>query len=146
MPERKLMSYQQAVDRAQAALDAWDEAHQIGPTDPGLQSMRFHETQAQSTKRVSGYLNQLRREDQERTRLVKALEDAKRAHRISELPTEPVDPTTLNTATHILVRERYRAVWYRVKRVNKTTVTCHTEPGYDEPRIPHNKIVGTRND
>lgn len=137
-------STQQAVDRAQAALDAWDEAHHISPTDPGLQSMRFHETQAQSTKRISGYLNQLRRESQERDRLVKALEDAKRAHRRSQLPTEPVDPATLAGATHILVRERSRVVWYRVKRVNKTTVTCHVEPGYDEPRIPHSKIVGIR--
>gem|GEM_PF-4571276 len=46
--------------------------------------------------------------------------------------------------THILVREHNRVAWYRLKRVNRTTVTCHTDPGYDEPRIPHNRIVGVR--
>lgn len=138
------MTYQYAIDKAQAALNAWDDAHQIGSTDPGVQSMRFHETEAQSSKRVTGYLNQLKRETAERERLVKALESAKRAQRLSQIPSEPVDPAALKTATHILVREHNRVFWYRVKRVNRTTVTCHTEPGYAEPRIPHNRIVGVR--
>ena len=73
-----------------------------------------------------------------------ALETARRNHRIAQLPTEPVDPTLIKTATHVLVCERYRTVWYEIKRVNAKTVTCKVEPGYDEPRIPFHLIVGVR--
>ena len=133
-----------AVERAEKVLADWQAAHQLQPTDPGMQSMRFHETQARRDKDLNTYLNRIRRESEEHARLTGAVTKARREARIAALPTEPVDPATLKGATHILVNERWRAVWMRVKRINAKTVTCHAAPHMDEPRIPHNRIVGTR--
>lgn len=133
-----------AVTKAEAALAAWDQAHQIGPTDPGLQSMRFHTTQATLNKNLNAYLNQLGKEAKARAKLEEDLRKAKRALHLASQPTTPVDPATLKGATAVQVLERGTAVWHRVVRVNKTTVTCWAEPGFDQPRYPHNRIVGVR--
>ncbi|MCZ4326719.1 hypothetical protein [Brachybacterium paraconglomeratum] len=133
------------IEEAQAALDAWDAAHQVGPTDPGLQSMRFHESPAKRSKDLTAYLNRLRREATERDRLEKALVEAKRAERLAALPTTPVDPEQLKGATAVLVLQHGSWVeWQRVIRVNRTTVTCWAAPGMDQPRYPHHRIVGVR--
>lgn len=138
------MSTQAAITRAEKALEAFDEKHKPEQIDPGMQSMRFHETETQSRKRITGYINQQRRLSQEREALVNGLETARRNHRIAQLPTEPIDPALLKTATHVLVREHYRVVWYEVRRINPKTVTCKVEPGFDEPRVPYHLIVGVR--
>lgn len=129
---------------AEAALVAWDEAHQVQPTDPGLQSMRFHESQATRTKNLRSYLNQLGRESREREWLEEDLRKAKRALFLANQPTTPVDPADLEGATAVQVLTHGAAVWHRVIRVNKTTVTCWAEPGMDQPRYPHNRVVGVR--
>lgn len=133
-----------AVTAAENALTEWDQAHQVEPTDPGLQSMRFHTTQATLNKNLNTYLNQLGRETKTRERLEKNLDAAKRALHRAMQPTTPVDPATLKGATAVQVLVHGTAVWYRVVRVNKTTVTCWAEPGFDKPRYPHNRIVGVR--
>lgn len=133
-----------AVTAAETALTEWDQAHQVEPTDPGLQSMRFHTTQATLNKNLNTYLNQLGRETKTRERLEKNLDAAKRALHRAMQPTTPVDPATLKGATAVHVLVHGTAVWYRVVRVNKTTVTCWAEPGFDKPRYPHNRIVGVR--
>lgn len=136
--------HREVVAAAEAALVAWDEAHQVQPTDPGLQSMRFHESQAKRTKNLRSYLNQLGRESRERERLEEDLRKAKRALFLANQPTEPVDPATLKGATAVQVLTHGAATWHRVIRVNKTTVTCWAAPGMDQPRYPHNRVVGVR--
>lgn len=133
-----------AVAAAENALTEWDQAHQVAPTDPGVQSMRFHTTQARLDKNLTTYLNRLGRETKARERLEKNLDAAKRALRRAMQPTTPVDPATLKGATAVQVLDHGIAVWRRVVRVNKTTVTCWAEPGFDKPRYPHNRIVGVR--
>lgn len=133
-----------AVDAAEGALTEWDQAHQVEPTDTGLQSMRFHTTQAKLNKNLNAYLNQLNRETKARARLEEDLRKAKRALHLASQPTTPVDPATLKGATAVQVLERGTAVWHRVVRVNRTTVTCWAEPGFDQPRYPHSRIVGVR--
>lgn len=133
-----------AVEKAQDALDAWDAAHQIGPTDPGLQSMRFHESQRTRDKKLTSYLNRLGREKRERDRLVENVAKAKRAEYAAALPSEPVDPATLKGASAVMVITRGYAEWHRVIRVNKTTVTCWAPPGFDQPRYPHSRIYDVR--
>lgn len=133
-----------AVEQAQEALDAWDAAHQLESIDPGMQSMRFHESQAKRDKKLNAYLNRLGRENRERSRLVGAVTKAKRAERAAALPSEPVDPATLKGATAVMVLTRGYAQWHRVIRVNKTTVTCWAAPGFDQPRFPHNRIFDVR--
>jgi hypothetical protein len=133
-----------AVEKAEEALRAWDAAHQVGPTDPGLQSMRFHESQAQRNKKLKSYLNQLGRESRERDRLVENVAKAKRAERAALIPAEPVDPSTLKGASAVMVVTRGHAEWCRVIRVNKTTVTCWAPPGFDQPRHPHSRIYAVR--
>lgn len=133
-----------AVTLAEEALEAWDAAHQIGPTDPGLQSMRFHESQAKRTKSLNAYLNRLGREKRERDRLVEDIAKAKRAERVAALPDEPVDPASLKGASAVMVVTRGHAEWHRVIRVNKTTVTCWAPPEFDQPRYPHSRIYGVR--
>lgn len=132
------------VEAAEKALADWEAAHQLESIDPGMQSMRFHQTQARRDKDLTSFLSRMRRESAEHERLTEALAKARRDERRAAVPTEPVDPTDLTGATHILVNERWRAVWMRVKRINAKTVTCHAAPGMDEPRITHNRIVGTR--
>jgi len=132
------------LEQAEAALATWDEAHKVGPTDPGLQSMRFHESQAKRSKKLKGYLNQLGRESRERDRLVLDVEKAKRAARAAAIPSEPVDPAELVGATAVMVVTRGHAEWCRVVRVNKTTVTCWAPPGFDQPRHPHSRIYAVR--
>lgn len=134
------------VEAAEKALADWEQAHQLESIDPGMQSMRFHQTQAQRDKELTSFLNRMRRESEEHARLTEAVTKAKREARIAALPTQPVDPSELKGATHILVNQGWRCIWERVKRVNAKTVTCHTTPGMDEPRIPHNRIVGVRKD
>ena len=130
------------VEKAEKALADWDAAHQLESIDPGMQSMRFHQTERQRTKELGTFLNRMRRESEERARLVEAVAKAKREARRAAVPTEPVDPALLKGATHILVNEGYWASWMKVKRVNAKTVTCCADPGMDEPRIPHDRIVG----
>jgi hypothetical protein len=132
------------VEQAEEALRAWDAAHQVGPTDPGLQSMRFHESQAQRSKKLKGYLNQLGRESRERERLVENIAEAKRTERAAAIPAAPVDPATLKGAVAVMVVTRGYAEWCRVVRVNRTTVTCWAPPGFDQPRHPHNRIFAVR--
>ena len=134
------------IERAQAELDAWDKAHQVGPTDPGVLSMRFHETQSKRDKGLNTYLNRLGREARERARLVEAVKKAKRDARVAALPKTPVDPAELKGATEVLVLRRGSwTEWHRVKRVNPKTVTCYApEPGFDEPRFLHGVVVGVR--
>lgn len=134
-----------AVEQAQAALDAWDQAHQLQPTDPGVQSMRFHESQAKRDKDLTAYLNRCRRESQEREKLQAVLDRARNQERIAALPKDPIDPATIKPGDHIaeLVRGSYLS-WHIVKRVNAKTVTCLAAPGMDEPRIPYDRIVGRK--
>lgn len=131
-----------AVIEAQDALDAWDAAHQLESIDPGMQSMRFHESQTKRTKGLNAYLNRLGRETRERNRLEGTLRKAKWAAKLAAQPTDPVDPATLKEATAVQVLTRGIAEWHRVIRVNKTTVTCWAPPGFDQPRYPHARIVG----
>lgn len=133
------------VERAQRALDEWDEQHQLGPTDPGLLSQRFHESQAKRDKDLTAYLNRMRRESQEREKLQATLDRARNAARVAALPKEPIDPTTIKPGDHIaeLVRGSYLS-WHIAKRVNAKTVTCKAAPGYDEPRIPYDRIVARK--
>lgn len=135
------------IAAAQAALDAWDAAHQVQPTDPGMQSMRFHETPAKRAKDLRAYLNGLKRETEQRERLVEALRRAKRDARDAELAAlTPVDPTTLKGAYMVQVRRPHGTEWHRVIRVNPKTVTCWAPPGMDQPRWPHDQIVATRHE
>ncbi len=130
---------------AQAALDAWDAAHQIAPVDPGMQSMRFHRSERQHAKSVKAHLSTIRRETAERDRLVSAVSKARAAERLGSLPNDPVPVSELAGASWVLERTQHGARWHRVKRVNAKTVTCHApEPGFDEPRVPHERIVATR--
>lgn len=131
-------------EKAEEELAVWDAAHQLGPTDPGLQSMRFHESQATRNMKLTSYLNRLGRESRERDRLVGNLAKAKRAERVAALPTEPVDPAELEGASAVMVITRGHAEWCRVIRVNKTTVTCWAPPGFDQPRHPHSRIYAVR--
>lgn len=135
------------VEQAEKALADWDAAHQVESTDPGMQSMRFHQTQQQRNKGLRSYLNQLKRESDERDRLVRALADARRAERVAALPTEPVDPTELQGATWVWVKRWNRMAWHQVKRVNKRTVTCENPPGfegYDPDKFRHDQIYGVK--
>lgn len=131
-----------SVKEAQAALDAWDAAHQLESIDPGKQSMRFHEPQSKRTKNLNAYLNRQGREKRERARLEENLRKAKRAEKLAAQPTDPVDPATLKGASAVQVLTRGMAEWHRVIRVNKTTVTCWAPPGFDQPRYSHDRIVG----
>lgn len=131
-------------EQAEEALRAWDFDHQLGTTDPGLQSMRFHESQAKRNKKLTSYLNRLGREARERDRLVENIAKAKRAERAAALPAEPVDPAELAGASAVMVITRGHAEWCRVIRVNKTTVTCWAPPGFDQPRHPHGRIYAVR--
>ena len=135
---------QEAVAAAEAALVVWDEVHKVQPTDPGMQSMRFHESQATRDKSLDSYLSRLGREKRERARLEKDLDRAKRAAFLANQPTTPVDPADLEGATAVQVLTHGAAVWHRLIRVNKTTVTCWAAPGMDQPRYPHNRVVGVR--
>lgn len=138
----KLERLKDAVTAAEDALAKFDEAHQVQPTDPGMLSMRFHTTQAAHAKTLNAYLNQMGREAKAREELEKNLDRAKRDLYRASQPTTPVDPATLKGATAVQVLDHGTAVWRRVVRVNRTTVTCWAEPGYDQPRYPHNRIVG----
>lgn len=130
------------ITEAQAALDAWDTAHQLESIDPGMQSMHFHESQTKRTKNLNAYLNHLGRETRERNRLEGNLRKAKRDAKLAAQPTAPVDPTSLKGAAAVQVLTRGMAEWHHVIRVNKTTVTCWAPPGFDQPRYPHDRIVG----
>lgn len=134
------------VEAAQAALDAWHAAHQLESIDPGMQSMRFHQTERQRGKSMTAFLNRMRREAQEVEHLEARLAKAKREERIAALPKDPIDPATIHPGDRIaeLVRGSW-LMWHTAKRVNAKTVTCHaSEPGMDEPRIPHQRIVAIR--
>jgi hypothetical protein len=132
------------VEQAQAALDAWDEAHQLGSGDHGELSMRFHQTQARRDRDLDGYLNRMEREARERDRLVQALSKAKRAELIASLPTKPIDPATIRVGDMIATNRATYLDWHLVKRINAKTVTCRAAPGYDEPRIPYDCIVARK--
>lgn len=134
-----------AVQRAEAALAEWDRMHAIGPTDPGMQSMRFHETQAKRDADLTAYLNRLGREKREREQLVRAVEKARAEdRRAARDALEVVDPARLKGARLVLVRRHNGLSWHQVVRVNKTTVTCAAAPGMDQPRFPHDSIVDVR--
>lgn len=136
-----------AIEKARQALQDWDRAHAVGSTDPGMQSMRFHETQRQRDKKLSSYLNQMGRESKERQRLVNDIARARREERDAKTPKTPVDPSIIKGSDRVLVLNYGRAEWKRVKRVNKTTVTVDGGGGgMDDPRYPHSKIVGVRKD
>lgn len=132
------------VDAARAELAAWDEAHALKSIDPGMQSMRFHETQARRDKNLASHLNRVRREEKERGALVAKLEKAERAARAASLPANPVAPAELVGAVAVFVVTRGHGEWQRVVRINKTTVTCWAPPGHDQPRIAHDRIYGVR--
>ncbi|NHI16848.1 hypothetical protein [Microbacterium excoecariae] len=134
------------VQRAEEALAAWDDAHQLTPIDPGMQSRRFHVPQARLDKELATYLNRVRQENTERALLVGEIEKAKRAARVAEIPSEPVDPAALKGAIAVMVVTRGHAEWHRVIRVNKTTVTCWAPPGFDQPRHPHSRIYAVRHE
>ncbi|MTE24845.1 hypothetical protein [Microbacterium sp. ZXX196] len=134
------------VQRAEEALAAWDAAHQLTSTDPGMQSRRFHVPQARLNKELTTYLNRVRRENAERALLVGEIEKAKHAARAAEIPSEPVDPAALKGAIAVMVVTRGHAEWHRVIRVNKTTVTCWAPPGFDQPRHPHSRIYAVRHE
>lgn len=134
-----------AVQAAEAALKEWDRLHTIQPTDPGVLSMRFHQTQARRDAELSVYLNRLGREKRERERLVKALEKARQEERKAARDAlEPVDPARLKGARLVLVRRWNGLSWHQVVRVNAKTVTCAAPPGMDQPRFPHHDIVDCR--
>lgn len=131
---------------AQAALDAWDEAHKPTPIDPGMQSMRFHQSKSARDKSINAFVNQARRESKERARLKADLTRAKQQQHRASIPQTPVDPASVKGATHVLINTRgSRAHWEKVKRVNKKTVTCHTPyPGFDDPKYSYDRIVGVK--
>lgn len=134
-----------AAQAAEAALKEWDRMHAIQATDPGIQSMRFHETQARRDADLTVYLNRLGREKRERERLVRAVEKARvEERRAARAALEPVDPARLKDAHLVLVRRHTGLSWHQVVRVNRTTVTCAAAPGMDQPRFPHNSIVDVR--
>lgn len=134
-----------AVQAAEAALKEWDRMHAIQPTDPGMQSMRFHETQARRDADLTVYLNRLGREKRARERLVRDVEKARaEERRAARSALEPVDPARLKGARLVLVRRHTGLSWHQVIRVNRTTVTCAAAPGMDQPRFPHDSIVDVR--
>lgn len=135
---------EELVAAARAELAAWDEAHALKSIDPGMQSMRFHESQTQRSKGLRSHLNRVRREALEREGLVAKLEKAERAARAAELPSSPVDPGDLQGALAVLVITHGHGEWHRVIRVNKTTVTCWAPPGFDQPRFEHRRIYAVR--
>ncbi|MGP9682037.1 hypothetical protein [Brachybacterium sp. AOP3-A1-3] len=133
------------IKAAEAALKAWDLAHQVQPTDPGLQSMRFHESQAKRNKSLRSYLNRLSRESRERDRLEEAVLKARREEReAARAALSPVDPARLKGASLVMVRRHTGLSWHRVVRVNAKTVTCWAAPGMDQPRFLHDQIVDVR--
>lgn len=134
-----------AVQAAEAALADWDRMHQVQPTDPGMQSMRFHESQAKRTKSLTAYLNRLGRESRERDRLEENVRRARREEReAARAALSPVDPARLKGAVLVLVRRHTGLSWHRVVRINSKTVTCWAPPGMDQPRFPHDSIVDVR--
>lgn len=135
---------ERVLEQARAELATWDETHALKSIDPGMQSMRFHETQATRSKNLRSHLSRMRRETLEREALVENVESAKRAVRAAAMPQTPVDPAELAGAVAVFVITRNHGEWQRVIRVNKTTVTCWAPPGYDQPRIPHGRIFGIR--
>lgn len=135
---------EQVLEQARAELAAWDEAHSLTSIDPGMQSMRFHESQVKRSKNLRSHLSRMRREAREREVLVENVEKAKRALRAAALPQKPVDPADLAGAAAVFVITRGHGEWHRVIRVNKATVTCWAPPGYDQPRIPHDRIFDVR--
>ena len=133
------------IRRAEEALKEWDRMHTIAPTDPGMQSMRFHETQARRDAELTVYLNRLGREKRERERLVREVEKARAAERQAARDAlTPVDPARLKGARLVLVRRHTGLSWHQVVRVNAKTVTCAAAPGMDQPRFPHDSIVDVR--
>lgn len=132
------------LEKAKAALWAYDTRPTEG-VDPGMQSMRFHETQRQRDKKLSSWLNTLKRETAERNRLVAAVSAARRAEADAATPKTPVNPETIKGAEAVLILNRGRAEWHRVKRVNRTTVTVDGGGGgMDDPKYAHGKVVGVR--
>lgn len=133
------------VQAAEAALTEWDQSHQISPTDPGMQSMRFHQSQSRRDAELRVYLNRLGREKRERDRLVRNVEKARAAERQqARAALAPVDPARLKGAHLVLVRRPHGLEWHRVIRINPKTVTCAAAPGMDQPRFPHHDIVDAR--
>lgn len=134
-----------AIQAAEQALKEWDRLHAITSSDRGMESMRFHETQAKRDKDLNAYLNRLGREKRERERLVRNAEKARAEERQAARDAlTSVDPARLKGARLVLVRRHTGLSWHEVVRVNKTTVTCAAAPGMDQPRFPHNSIVDIR--
>lgn len=134
-----------AVQAAEAALAEWDRMHTIQAGDRGMESMRFHQTQARRDAELTVYLNRLGREKRERERLVREVEKARAAERQAARDAlTPVDPARLKGARLVLVRRHTGLSWHQVVRVNAKTVTCAAAPGMDQPRFPHDSIVDVR--
>lgn len=136
-----------AVERAEEALEAYDEAHKLPKHDRGMESMRFHQTQRQRDKLASSSVDQAVRQVRERNKLEGDIRRAKVQERRDATPKTPVDPSTIKGADAVLIynKNTKRADWYRVKRVNKTTVTGDGGGGgMDDPRFPHGSVVGVR--
>lgn len=134
-----------AVQAAEAALAEWDRMHTIQAGDRGMESMRFHQTQARRDAELTVYLNRLGREKRERERLVRAVEKARaEERRAARDALEVVDPARLKGARLVLVRRHTGLSWHQVVRVNAKTVTCAAAPGMDQPRFPHDSIVDVR--
>lgn len=149
IPEPTPARPRSAVERAQDALNAYDERARNAPRpDRGMESMRFHQSQRQLNKRADRDLNEALRQVRERNKLEGDVQRAKVQERRDATPKTPVSPEVIKGADAVLIynKNTQGADWHRVKRVNKTTVTTQGAGGWggDDLRISHDRVVGVR--
>ncbi|GAB3192072.1 hypothetical protein [Nesterenkonia suensis] len=149
--EQKL---EQARERNRVAQDRADYLyrHTGVPDDPGAVSGIRRKSTPRQVARSAALTDRALDAYKEAERTRKAVErlEAKLRHEQKEAEANAaatVDLARLKPGDLIRYRSHGHSVgnWLRVKRVNRTTVTCQESgPGMDPPRIPHDRIVETR--
>lgn len=149
---QKLAEARQRAEKAQARLDAAEGRVGAPTRDPGVLSGikvrnpgRHAQKQSVAWRRALDAYREAAEAHGEVARLENRLSREQREAEANAAAT--VDLSALKPGDLIRYRSHGSSLgnWLRVKRVNKTTVTCdESEPGMDAPRIPHDRIVETR--
>lgn len=149
---QKLTAARARYERAAARLDAAEGRVGLPTRDPGaLSGIKVSNPGRHAEKQRVAWRRALEayREVKDARQEVQALEHRlSREHREAEAnAAATVDLDELRPGDLIRYQSHGSSLgnWRRVRRVNKTTVTCEeSEPGMDAPRIPHDRIVETR--